>query len=243
MIILRQHEYTKKKEKPKVVYVQQPQQKNPTDSRILTGAGKVALGTAGALGAGAAYNLGKTGVNLVRAGRDAKNIYKIATNEAGGMKGIADLGQRTINTALKSKGVPSPIANQVTNEARKLGEAAWKYKPNFSKIDRLSRWSGYLNDLSGKSRTFLNNAERYTQLAAETVKDANKGAITEGQKKVINKVPVLVRHLAKSATGLKNAKLLGGGALVAGNIGLISYVNGRSLQNQTAPPTTNLRHL
>ena len=133
------------------------------------------------------------------------------------------------NLFLHSSGIDDKIIDKVR----------WveKNPPKFSKIDRINKAWNYLNKGSKLSRTVLGNADTYTKLGIESLKDKHKGSLTEEEMKLLNRIPGSVKKASNMLLHWKNARALGRGAKISAAAGGLLYLNGRALQEGSGMPT------
>lgn len=202
----------------------------PRDANIMTGVGKAGL-------QGAA---GLAGIAGIETGRSLYHASKVA-KDVGQLKKLKD--NKVLREAIKNRileNEPLPGTGETIIEKIKWGE---KNFPKFSKIDKAQKGFKWWNKASNLSRTALNNAERYTEMAVKHVKDKNGNKMTKEELQVLDKLPKTVKHAAKSGTALKNAKAIGKAGLVLGNAGALLYINGRSLQVGGNRPNNDIKKL
>ena len=190
----------------------------------MTKAGTVGLTTAGALGLAGGVEGGRALSKAPSLLRDIKDNKAIR----------ADVKRRLQNNVyIHSSGIDDKIIDKVR----------WieKNPPKFSKIDRINKSWNFLNKGSKLSRTVLGNADTYTKLGIESLKEKHKGSLTEEEMKLLNRVPGSVKKASNMLLHWKNARALGRAAKISAAAGGLLYLNGRALQEGSGIPTTSTK--
>lgn len=200
------------------------------DANAMVTAGKLGFQVAGGAGALAGAEIGRSLYHANKVRKDLGELKKLKDN-----KEI----RKSIKKAI-IENEPIPFTGEKIVEKVKWAE---KNFPKFSKVDKAQKAVNWWNKSSKLSRTALNNAERYTNMAIEHIIDKKGKGMTEEEKSILRKLPKSVKHAAKSGTALKNAKAIGKVGLVAGNAGALLYLNGRSLQTGADRPTKSVKHI
>ena len=189
------------------------------DAKVLKTVGKTGLITAGALGVGAGIEAGRSVKDLMDIKDDIAGIKNLRKNKA-----IREIVKDQV-----VKHVPHPYSDQIIDKVR------WTEKnfPKINKIDKYSRPYGLWNNASKKvSRTALDNADRYAQMATdELTKRVGPEKLNETELKHVKRIPYAVRKAAKSITHWKNARALRKGAAVIGGLSGAAYINGRMIEH------------
>lgn len=224
MIILRNKIFSKRKKNKK------RDEESPKDANIMTKAGTVGLTTAGALGLAAGIEGGRALSDAPSLLKDIKEIKALKDNKAI----RADVKRRLQNNIyLHASGIDDKIIDKVR----------WieKNPPKFSKIDRINKSWNYLNKGSKLSRTVLGNADTYTKLGIESLKDKHKNSLTKEELELLDKVPKSVKKGSRMLLRWKNARALGRAAKISSAAGGLLYLNGRALQEGSGIPTTSTK--
>lgn len=193
----------------------------------MTKAGTVGLTTAGALGLA-------SGVEGVRSLSNAPSLMK-------DIKEIKDLkNNKELRASIKNKLRNNLFLHSSGIDDKIIDKVRWveKNPPKFSKIDRINKAWNYLNKGSKLSRTVLGNADTYTKLGIESLKEKHKGSLTEEEMKLLNRVPGSVKKASNMLLHWKNARTLGRAAKISTAAGGLLYLNGRALQEGSGMPTT-----
>lgn len=91
------------------------------------------------------------------------------------------------------------------------------------------------------SRTVLGNADTYTKLGIESLKDKHKNSLTKEELELLDKVPKSVKKGSRMLLRWKNARALGRAAKISSAAGGLLYLNGRALQEGSGIPTTSTK--
>lgn len=183
------------------------------DSKAMRDIGKAGLKTSAGLATGA-------GLYLATGAKDAVDLYK----DMNDLKALPK--DPNFRQAVKKEIESIPV---VGKEAARKVKMAEKYVPEFNKLDKITKSARMINSASNMSRTALDNADRYTQMAVDAFKDKNRNLSPEVAEQ-LNRIPKSVRKGARLATKLKNAKLAGKAAAGLASGSGVLYMNGRMLE-------------
>lgn len=192
----------------------------------MTKAGTVGLTTAGVLGLA-------SGVEGVRSLSNAPSLMK-------DIKEIKDLkNNKELRASIKNKLQNNPLLHSSGIDDKIIDKVRWveKNPPKFSKIDRINKSWNYLNKGSKLSRTVLENADTYTKLGIESLKNKHKNSLTKKEIELLNKIPGFVKK-GSNMLHWKNARTLGRTAKISTAAGGLLYLNGKALQEGSGMPTT-----
>lgn len=200
----------------------------PKDANAMTALGKTGLQAAGVLGTAAGVELGRGAYHASKVAKDVSKVKKLKDNK---------VVREQVKNLIKDKAPTKSIANDVIDKVR----WAEKNAPEFSKIDKIQKSLNWWNKGSNLSRTVLNNADKYAKMGIDSYIDKHGAKMTEEEINALRRIPKTVRHAGKAATGLKNAKAIGKGALLVGQAGGLLYLNGRGLQEGGSRGVTNIK--
>lgn len=200
----------------------------PKDANTMTALGKTGLQAAGVLGTVAGVELGRGAYHAAKVAKDVSEVKKLKDNK---------IIREHIKEVIRDKAPTKGIANDVIDKVR----WAEKNAPEFSKIDKVQKGLNWWNKGSNLSRTVLDNADKYAKMSVDSYIDKHGAKMTEEGLNALRRIPKTVRHAGKAATGLKNAKAIGKGALLVGQTGGLLYLNGRGLQEGSGKGVTNIK--
>ena len=189
--------------------------KKVNDAELMKTTGKIALGAGAALGIGAGVELGKGGIQMLKARKDLEDLKKLKDNKV--VRGF-------VKDQIKQH-APIGTSDTIINKIKWSEEHA----PKFGKIDKIEKGLGLWNKSSKVSRTILDNAEGWTREGVESFKKKHGSKMTAEELKTLDKAGDAVSKLSKAGLGLKNAKKLGKAAKWAAGVGGLLYLNGRAL--------------
>lgn len=192
------------------------------DVPVMKGIGKTGMAIGGA-------SLAAAGVEL---GRSAKDLYDIKDDISGIGKLRKNKHLRAIVKDEIEKNLPRPVSDRVIEKVK----WADSHFPKINKIDKAQKIANIWNTGAKKvSRTVLDNAEYYTDMATKKVKERlgdNINKLTEAERQALDRIPRTVGKAGKSITHFKNARILGKtGATIGAAAGAL-YVNGRNIESR-----------
>ena len=198
------------------------------DANIMTKAGTVGLTAAGGLGLLA-------GTEGVRSLVHAPSLMK----DVNDLKALKD--NKILRKSVKEQLYKNPYLNVSGVADQVVDKVRWveKNPPKFNKIDKINKGWNFLNKGSKLSRTILENAENYSRLGVEGLKNKHQGKLTQEEIRVLDKAPKSVGKASKMLLHWKNARALGRAAKWTAGIGGLLYLNGRAMQTGAGMPTTS----